>query len=207
MLHRLSAMAITAVIAGCAPAMVQAPGGLDEAHLRSTLFAFADDSMLGRRAGTEGGMKATRLLAERLNRAGLEPFDDNGSFYQYVPLVRTSATSTSTLTLGGRPLTYETDFVVASPRWRTRVVRDAPTIYLGTTATDTTGWPSRDELHGRVVVFDRRAQGSVSAGVAPARGQARRCRDARGCERGQQAAGGWARGQPVRALRFESCVR
>lgn len=161
---------LMAALMGCAPVLTQrAPVTLDESELRAHLFAFADDSMLGRRAGMESGVKASRYLAERLARAGVEPAGENGSFYQAVPLVRIRTDSTSTLTIAGERLRYGTDFVVATPRWRLAQASNARVIFLGSTAADTTGWPTREALRGRVVLFDRPASANVALAAAPAR--------------------------------------
>lgn len=161
---------LLAALTGCAPVTTQrAPVALDEAELRTHLFAFADDSMLGRRAGMESGVKASRYIAERLARAGVEPAGENGSFYLAVPLVRIRSDSTSTLTIAGESLRYGTDFVVATPRWKLAQASNAPVIFLGNTAADTTGWPTREELRGRVVLFDRPASANAAVATPPAR--------------------------------------
>jgi hypothetical protein len=168
MLHRLGSLALALVLAACAPALTTTPARfLDEAQLRAHLFAFADDSMLGRRAGTEGGLKASRYLAAALERAGLEPGGEDGTFYQTVPLARVRVSDASTLTIAGRALRSGTDFVAQASRSRLPAISNATVVYLGTTLTDTTAWPSRDALRGRVVLVDRRAQTSVLPGTPP----------------------------------------
>ncbi|HUF65007.1 MAG TPA: M28 family peptidase [Gemmatimonadaceae bacterium] len=170
MMLRLTTILFMAALTACTAVLTQrAPAALDEAELRAHLFAFADDSMLGRRAGVESGIRASRYIAERLARAGLEPAGENGSFYQPVPLVRIRSESTSTLTIGGASLRYDTDFVVATPRWRLAQASNARVIFLGSTAADTTGWPSREALRGKVVLFDRPASATTAVATAPAR--------------------------------------
>lgn len=156
-------------LAACAPALsITPPQALSEAQLRTHLFAFADDSMLGRRAGTEGGLKAARYIAAHLARAGLEPAGDDGTFYQAVPLVRTLTDPTSALSVAGESLRYGTDFVVASPRGRAPVITDVPVAFLGTSLADTVGWPPRATLQGKVILLDRTAQRGGFLGAAPA---------------------------------------
>ncbi len=46
----------------------------------------ADDSMEGRRAGSEGHRKAANYVAEEFRKAGLKPGGDAGGFLQSVPL-------------------------------------------------------------------------------------------------------------------------
>jgi hypothetical protein len=54
------------------------------ADLRTRLYQFADDSMLGRDAGTWGNIKATDYLAAEFERLGLVPAGEDGSFFQEV---------------------------------------------------------------------------------------------------------------------------
>ena len=74
-----------------APPAPPAPTGvatIDASDLRRDLYAFADDSMLGRDASTGEAVRAARFLAVRAKVAGLEPAGDSGTFLQRVPLVR-----------------------------------------------------------------------------------------------------------------------
>src|SRR5688572_23422092 len=50
--------------------------------LRTRLYIFADDSMMGREAGTLGSVKGTAYLAAEAARLGLEPAGDNGTYFQ-----------------------------------------------------------------------------------------------------------------------------
>lgn len=160
--------ALTLAVSACAPVLTSTPPQtLDEARLRAHLFAFADDSMLGRRAGTEGGVKAARFIAAALAAAGLEPAGENGTFYQTIPLVRSRVSDASTLAIAGQPLRYGSDFVVAGVRSPLPALTDAQVVYLGTTLTDTAGWPSREALRGRAVLVDRTAQPSPLPGTVP----------------------------------------
>ncbi|HEX9892930.1 MAG TPA: M28 family peptidase [Gemmatimonadales bacterium] len=52
------------------------------ADLMSRVYIFADDSMLGREAGTPAHLKGTEYIERELRRIGLEPAGDNGSFFQ-----------------------------------------------------------------------------------------------------------------------------
>lgn len=60
---------------------------ISPAELRRDLYAFADDSMLGREAGTPDAVRAATFIANRLTLLGLEPAGDSG-FYQRVPMDR-----------------------------------------------------------------------------------------------------------------------
>ena len=57
------------------------------ADLMTRLYIYADDSMMGRAAGTEYNLKATAYLAAEVRRLGLVPAGDSGSYFQNVPLM------------------------------------------------------------------------------------------------------------------------
>ena len=52
------------------------------ADLKTRLYAYADDSMMGRETGTIGNMMATRYIASEVARLGLEPAGENGTYFQ-----------------------------------------------------------------------------------------------------------------------------
>src|SRR5688572_21917199 len=54
--------------------------------LMSRLYLFADDSMMGREAGTLGNVKGTDYIAAELKRMGIEPAGENGTYFQTIPL-------------------------------------------------------------------------------------------------------------------------
>ena len=68
-----------ALAMGCTTAMQvgQAAGPTSAAitapDLRTRLYIFADDSMMGRQFGTEGNLKATQYIANELARLGIQP--------------------------------------------------------------------------------------------------------------------------------------
>jgi hypothetical protein len=72
---RLGAQAAT-------PATARATSADDAHRLVSWI---ADDSLMGRFTGTEGAMKAARIIAGQMQRVGLEPLGDDG-FFQRVPI-------------------------------------------------------------------------------------------------------------------------
>ena len=110
---RCSAVLLLVVAAGCAssprtesspaPAPNAAPSMA--ADLRRDLFAFSDDSMLGRSAETPNAARAARFIAARLKEAGIAPAGDSGGYLQRVPLSRTFVRSAH--------------FTVSSPTGRT----------------------------------------------------------------------------------------
>ena len=102
-------LVVVLVTAGCgsparsglppAPARPVAPTMAED--LRRDLFAFADDSMLGRSAETPNAARAARFIAAKLQAAGIEPAGDSGGYLQRVPLSRTFVrTAQFTVTYG-----------------------------------------------------------------------------------------------------------
>jgi len=72
--------------------------------LMTRLYIFADDSLMGRDAGTEGSFKATELLAREAKRLGLQPAGDSGTFFQTLPLKSKKVDPMSSFIVGGASL-------------------------------------------------------------------------------------------------------
>ncbi|HJU89573.1 MAG TPA: M28 family peptidase [Gemmatimonadaceae bacterium] len=136
----------------------QAP--ITAADLRTRLTIFADDSMMGRQAGTEGAYKGTAYIAAELQRLGLEPAGDSGTYFQRIPLVRRSIDSTATIAIDDRTYRVWNEYVPVPVRGTPRDV-DGAEIVLGGALADSTTWISNERAAGKVVVLD------VPAGVEP----------------------------------------
>src|SRR5262245_60200512 len=65
--------------------------------LMTRLYLYADDSMMGREAGTEWNLKATAYIAAQVQRMGLKPAGDSGGYFQNVPLVKRPLDATATV--------------------------------------------------------------------------------------------------------------
>jgi hypothetical protein len=102
------------------------------ADLRARLYAFADDSMQGRRAGTPGDVKTTEWLAAAARRIGLEPAGEDGTFFQTVPLVMRRLDPASGLTVEGTTFRAWDDLIPRDQGKGTRPVDGARAIYAGT---------------------------------------------------------------------------
>lgn len=81
----IAAMAVAcsqqpAVETGAGPARTAA--GINSSDLRTRLYIYADDSMMGREAGTVGNFKGTTYIAAEAARLGLEPAGENGGYFQ-----------------------------------------------------------------------------------------------------------------------------
>jgi hypothetical protein len=77
------------VVVACAGRTVNVTTGsgatvpeITAADLRTRLYLYADDSMMGRKVGTPGNMMATRYIESEVRRMGLEPAGDSGTFFQ-----------------------------------------------------------------------------------------------------------------------------
>jgi hypothetical protein len=132
------------------------------ADLKGRISIFADDSMAGRRTGTPGNVKGNAYIAAELQRLGLEPAGDSGTYLQNVPLTR-YAVPEGTLRVGDAQLIvfrdyfpYQTLFQVPA-----RPLEGAQVVYIGGPA-DLAAIPAREALQGKVVLFRSDAKGNSS---------------------------------------------
>ena len=89
---------------------------IDANDLRTRLYQIADDSMMGREAGTLGSYKTTAYIARELTRLGLKPAGENGTFFQDVPFGPTGVdVKISELIADGRKLTPIVEWVPMAP--------------------------------------------------------------------------------------------
>ena len=111
------------------PAAISA---IKETDIRRDLFYLASDSMRGREAGTLDEMHASMWLAEEMRKIGLAPKGDMGSWFQWWNMRRSRiSTVSSSVVIGGRPLTLWTDITPAS---NAAADVSAPTIFLSSVA-------------------------------------------------------------------------
>lgn len=122
--------------------------------LMTRLYIFADDSMQGRAAGTVGHHRATTWLAAELEKIGLEPAGDDGTFFQNVPL--RSIIGSATLTVDGVPIAMGTDFLMLPasvvPGYGGQIIGpETPTIFGGRLGANNAISPA--DAAGKLVVF------------------------------------------------------
>jgi hypothetical protein len=86
------------------------------ADLRQRLFVYADDSMMGRRAGTPGNDKATQYIADELRRMGVQPGGENGTYFQRVPLMTLVASRTKPIIVDGKHYLPTKDYIGRTPK-------------------------------------------------------------------------------------------
>ncbi|MFN5200957.1 MAG: hypothetical protein ACK5HM_04095, partial [Gemmatimonas sp.] len=80
-------------------------GAITSQDLMTRLYIFADDSLAGRDVGTEGHFKATEYLAREMQRLGLRPAGDSGTYFQTLPLKSRKVDRLSSFVAGGTNLT------------------------------------------------------------------------------------------------------
>jgi hypothetical protein len=134
------------------------------ADLMTRLYLFADDSMMGREAGTIGAMKGTAYIAAEAKRIGLEPAGEDGSYFQNVPFIARTLDSASTFHSNGAPLLAYTDFMARPFRGAEPRAIDGAEIIFGGSVTDAPKLTA-EQVTGKLVVL--RAQPGILFRVTP----------------------------------------
>ena len=164
----------TAAPEGAAPAPAPAAAGalplklaprptspaITPADLMTRIYVFADDSMLGREAGTIGNAKGNAYIAAELRRLGLQPAGENGTYFQTVPMVKRGVSPQASFTVDGQPLVLGTDWIGVPPLaaalpFGGSFRGDAPVIFGGK-AGDVASYPSPEQVRGKLVVLAAR---------------------------------------------------
>lgn len=101
------------------------------ADLRTRLFIFADDSMMGRNTSTPGHERAVNYIERELRRIGLTPAGENGTFFQTVPFVGRKIDPSSSLSVDGHSLTLWTDYAPRDQGAASRSFDQLPLIFGG----------------------------------------------------------------------------
>ena len=135
-------------------------GAITPADLMTRLYVLADDSMLGREAATLGNVKATDYIAREMQRMGLAPGGENGTYFQTVPVLIARIDTTRTISVDGTRLALGTDVLLFSannaaavlPRGGSlRSVDGAQVVYGGVLGSGALISPA--QAAGKVVVF------------------------------------------------------
>lgn len=82
------------------------------ADLMTRLYIFADDSMMGREAGTAGNAKGTDYIAAQVARMGLRPAGDDGTYFQTIPFKRRAVDPTSSVVVNNSSLSAGKDWAM-----------------------------------------------------------------------------------------------
>lgn len=85
--------------------------GISPADLMTRLYVLADDSMMGREAGTPGNVKGTDYVAAQFRAIGLEPMGEGGGYFQTVPLVKRGIQPGAQVMVDGAALTVGRDYL------------------------------------------------------------------------------------------------
>ena len=118
--------ALAALALAAAPALAQAQAAplplkhapapttaaITAADAMTRLYILADDSMMGREAGTAGNVKGTDYIAREARRIGLEPAGENGTFFQTIPFVRRAIDPAGALSVDGAALRLGDDYLL-----------------------------------------------------------------------------------------------
>ena len=137
-------------------------GDITAADLMTRLYIFADDSMMGRAAGTLNHDRGTEYIGSELKKLGLKPAGDNGTFFQTVPLVRRSIDADkSELVVAGPRLSFGTD-VVFQALGAHRPLSNAPVVFGG--ALGDTSVALRPELLAGAFVVVTPSRGPLPGG-------------------------------------------
>ena len=122
------------------PEAVRAAGDrITAQQLKRDLHFLASDDLLGRNTPSPGFDKAAAYIVQRLEKAGVKPLGDGGTFYQRYEMHESRVdTAAAALEIGAKRFEFGTDFVVRS--FAAPLAGSLPVVYVGH------GWviPSQD---------------------------------------------------------------
>jgi Peptidase family M28 len=101
------------------------------ADLMTRLYIYADDSMMGRAAGTEYNLKATAYIAAEARRLGLVPAGDSSGYFQNVPLTRRAFAEQSRFVVDGVTLRPWEEYVPRDQGSPARSLDGAQAVFAG----------------------------------------------------------------------------
>ena len=104
---------------------------ISPADLMSRLYVFADDSMEGRRVGTEGHRRSTAYIEREVRRLGLVPAGDSGTYFQNLPVFSRTLAAGQTLTAGGTAFRPWVDYLPRDNGPTARSIENTPVVFGG----------------------------------------------------------------------------
>ena len=122
------------------------------ADLMTRLYIFADDSMQGRRVGTEGHRRGTAYIEREVRRLGLAPAGDSGGYFQNLPVFERTLAATQTLNVGGTSFRPWIDFLPRDNGPSARPFTAAPVVFGGTWG-DTATMIAPETATGKFIVI------------------------------------------------------
>lgn len=117
---------------------------IKESELKRDLFILASDSLRGKRAGTLDELKAAAWVAQQASEAGLEPAGDDGTYFQFFPLYRSTVSENTTVEINDEPLELWEEAWVRSP---VEATIDGPVLWMNDTA-------NTENIQGRIVAMN-----------------------------------------------------
>ena len=126
-------------------------GAITPLDLATRLYKFADDSMMGRLAGTIYNDKGTDYIAAELKRLGIEPAGENGGYFQS-PLTQRTFSDSSYVAVGEQRFSLWKDFAPRHQGDTLAVLSDAPVVFGGTWG-DSTTYIAPEAAAGKVVLL------------------------------------------------------
>ena len=101
------------------------------ADLITRLYIFSDDSMEGRRVGTEGHRRGTAYIEREVRRLGLVPAGDSGSYFQNLPVFERSLIADQSLSVGKTTFKPWVDYIPRDNGPGAREVDGTPIVFGG----------------------------------------------------------------------------
>ena len=123
------------------------------ADLMTRLYIFSDDSMEGRRVGTEGHRRGTAYIEREVRKLGLVPAGDSGGYFQNLPVIARAFAAGQTLSDGAASFRAWTDFLPRDNGQSARANIDAPVVFGGFWG-DTATMISPYEAAGKFIIID-----------------------------------------------------
>jgi hypothetical protein len=130
--ERMSAQNWDVLMRGRTHTPTPTTGAITAADLKTRLYIFADDSMQGRLLATAGNVKGVEYIASEVQRMGLLPMGDNGTYFQSVNLVDRKLDPSSKLVVGSTEFTPWVDFASRDQGSAARSLDGVQAIFGGT---------------------------------------------------------------------------
>lgn len=108
--------------------------------------------MQGRRAGTDGNVRATDYIASEARRIGLEPAGEDGGWFQTVPMLTRGISKESGLEVDGTAYSPWTDFLPRDQGNGARSVNGAAVIFGGVLGDSSQSLITQEQAAGKLVL-------------------------------------------------------
>src|SRR5690554_3827519 len=134
---------------------------ITEADFREMVRTLSSDEFEGRAPGSAGGEKTVDYISAQFERIGLQPAGEDGTWFQSVPMVQTTASDATVLHISGnsgeRELAFAEDMMIGTRTGETTVsVTDSELVFVGYGVdAPERGWNDYEglDLSGKTVVM------------------------------------------------------